>query len=915
MRGKNLIAFVVALQIFIVLTMTSFADNIDASEGGISLHYLDPELSQIYAGANHSVAVNNWGCVKTYGDNTYKQLGTTHYDENYSNEYYVTIPEDVQKISTLLNHNLALAEGNIYAWGDNSYYQLGHKEGNTNAIPTKIDYFDNLNIIDVAAGGWFSLALASDGNVYAWGDNKYGQLAKGTTGGSSAIPCTVRDMFVEETNVVAFLNDIEKISAGKYHALALRNNGEVYGWGRNSTDHCISDTDNFTYSIATRIQGLPLNIVEIEAGDRCSFFITDEGRVYAMGNNSTGQLGDGTNITRSTPILLDIENVVDIESNGGSTLFLTSDGTVFACGANEYGQLGQGYANTRIETPAKVPCGTFTKIAAGGDHNLLYRCNEEYPEDQGYYRNATIYAMGRNDSGQCMWWDTNNITYPTIVYEIENTEDVGQFAWNDNNLRPIDATYIAQHEGNQDQNFYGNSVLKVNYTNRENDSDRWGEYAYLKFDISNVEKEHIKSAKLNLYVENGTDNRKSVREIGVYDTYVNNWDGSTMTWNKGRVGARSLLGSFNVTATGHMIEDVGWHEVDITEYLKNEYIDNELSLILKSISTQAYETIITSGIYKDSFEHWDKHNNKNIPVLEIKYDDEADITINRSYYSPSSDTYIFQREPNKSFSGSEFLSINYTPNTQSSNWGQDSYLSFDIKNITVPDRKKINRATLWLYVDEASDCRDSIRTVNISANDGLNYNSDTLIWNMGRPIGQYDIEEFSVEGNGFNIVNSGWRKIDVTDFIKSSKKEDVEFILKMTSAQAHPVKIRSSEHSNIDTRPQLVIDRDLSMEKLSEDISGVHCTDAVLHGQELYKYIPNSNDDYIFSSVNGVGLSAILFDENMNELSASDNIDGNFKIEHYLEKNKIYYINVSSVSEADVEYSFYVETPLTITIQ
>lgn len=880
------------------------------------LYDLDPEPAQIYAGAKHSVVVDNWGLVRTYGDNTYNQLGKLKNGDGVSYVYYNTVEglDYVEKISTFENHNLALINGDVYAWGDNSKHQLGHTNGSINDIATKVNFLnDSGNIVDISAGGWFSLAVNSSGDVLAWGDNTYGQLGQGNTGGYSVTPHYVADMLYDDgewsTNLIC-----SKVSAGKYHALAIGWDGKVYGWGRNSTDHCISNEDTFSYAVATQISGLPNNIIDIEAGDRCSFFLTDDGHVYAMGNNSTGQLGDGTNITRSTPVLLGIENVKDIESNEGSTLFLKSNGEVYACGANTYGQLGQGYSNTRLETPIKIQGYNYKQIAVGGGHNLLFKCNEEYPEDQWYYRNATIYAIGCNDSKQCIRDNTDNITYPTIVREIKNTEDTGMFPWGSNNIRPIDATSVSQMDSTA--NFYGQQ-LQVNYTNSEGAGSGYGKYSYLKFDISKIAKERISSAKLHLYLQQyGGDTRASTREIGVYDTYSNEWDGKTMTWDNGRVGLRSLLGSFTVTANGYLFDEdsLGWHEIDITDYLKYNCIDNELSLALKMISTQAHEVQFVSGIYNDAYTNLDMQINKNIPVLEIEYEPEEDISNTRTSHLPSADTYTYQQEPSNNFSANEYLSINYTPDeNRSGYWGQNAYLSFDISGMTKVDRKNVNSAALWLYVDATSDYRNSTRQINISANDGLKYNSNTLVWNSDNLTGSNNISDFSVTGNGYNVVDSGWRKIDVTDFIKSSTNSDIEFILKMTSTQAHPVKIRSNENSIVNTRPRLVIDSSVTDISVI-DISNNHCTD-INSSESLYKYTPSRDDTYIFSSVGGGKLSAILLDEDMNELAVSNDINGDFKMEHHLEKDKSYYINILSNSETTSEYKLYVETPLTVIIK
>lgn len=805
---------------------------------------LDPEPAQIYAGSNHSLVVDNWGLVKSYGDNTYNQLGSKNSSTDYVYNETVKGLDFVEKASTFANHNLALIDGTVYAWGQNDRYQLGHTSGDSNATPTQVKFFNSdgtiPTIIDISAGGWFSLALDSDGNVWAWGDNTYGQIATGYTGSRFSTPRII-------------MSGVEKISAGKYHALAIKD-GSVYGWGRSANEYTLGETAAYSQTTPIQITGLTGDILDIEAGDRCSFFITSDG-VYALGANENGQIGNGTTTDIKVPTLLNISSVQEIESNG-TTMFVTTNGDVYACGQNTYGQLGQGYSNTRYVEPTKIPGDNYDKISTGGFHNLLFKCNEEYPVDQWYDRNATVYAIGCNENGQCIQTAGANITYPTSVMEVENTEDTGPFAWDSNHLRPIDATYVVQYDADKYMNFYNESVLKVNYTERESDSNAWGEYGYLKFDVSDIPKERISSAKLHLYVENEGDMRESVRTIGVYDTYVNDWDGQTMTWDEGRVGSRTLLDTFTVTATGHMIEDVGWHEVDITDYLKYNCIDNELSLMLKSVSTQAYETTITSGIYNESFTFEDMHQNKNIPVLEIECVPENNVAFRITSYNASKDTYVAQRTPNNTvdFSDDEYLRVNYTDSENGNNrYGNYSYIDFEIPEV---NSNLIASAKLWIYVDENSDIRNSTRTIGVfkPASDWIL----PMTWESARVASLGDaISSFTVSGNGYYITDPGWRCVDVTDYVKNLESDSAQFMLKVTQGSAHTVLLRSMEYTDEATRPRLIVTNKKVQSKL------INCTEGDFISIPItVSNVTNLNDIEFFVEFNSDDFEIVSTNEN-----------------------------------------------------
>lgn len=321
---------------------TEHKNEVKDSLDGFELYDLDPEPIAVCAGNDHSLILNSFGDVRTYGDNTYKQLGKQYDGSVYFMKDTVQGLGIIKKVSSFENFNLALdSDGYVYAWGQNNRYQLGTTEDNEfMEIPTKVEFFNSdgttPTIVDIEAGGWFSLALDSDGNMWAWGDNKYGQMAVGYEGYRFSAPRII-------------MSGVSAMSAGKYHALAVKN-GIAYGWGRNAEEHPLGEDAAWAQTTPIQITDLPGNVLDVEAGDRCSFFITTEG-VYAMGLNDCGQLGDGTTETRSVPTKINV-SAETIESNG-STLF-KSGGTVYACGANTYGQLGQGYENTRIETPAKI---------------------------------------------------------------------------------------------------------------------------------------------------------------------------------------------------------------------------------------------------------------------------------------------------------------------------------------------------------------------------------------------------------------------------------------------------------------------------------------------------------------------------------------------------------------------------------
>ena len=144
-------------------------------------------------------------------------------------------------------------------------------------------------MVAVSAGGQHSLALSSDGTVWAWGYNESGTLGDGTT--------TQRSIPVRVSGV----SDVVAISAGYLHSLALSKNGTVWAWGSNTFNQLGDGSNEPHRSTPVQVSGLN-NVVAISAGRNHSLAVRGDGTHWAWGNNKYGKLGDGTDTQRATPV-------------------------------------------------------------------------------------------------------------------------------------------------------------------------------------------------------------------------------------------------------------------------------------------------------------------------------------------------------------------------------------------------------------------------------------------------------------------------------------------------------------------------------------------------------------------------------------------------------------------------------------
>jgi alpha-tubulin suppressor-like RCC1 family protein len=308
-------------------------------------------------------------------------------------------------------HSLALtSDGSVWAFGNNSVGQLGNGSTATSYAPVQVPGLTG--ITQIAAGGDFSLALASDGSVSAWGGDDEGQLGDDDAGrlGYSTTPVQVRG-----------LTGVTQIAAGLKFALALRSDGTVWAWGENDSGQLGNGTTNNS-AVPVQVTGLS-RVTQIAAGTDSAMaaltrgFITTLTTVWTWGANDVGQLGDRTLTSRSTPGQvsgIDVPGVRGISVGAEFSMVLGSDGSVWAWGADRDGQLGNAATETLWAGPVEtIGKGSgITQISAGYSHVLALRSD------------GTVLAWGDNSAGEI-----GNGTYsstPSLPTEVTGLTGVTQ---------------------------------------------------------------------------------------------------------------------------------------------------------------------------------------------------------------------------------------------------------------------------------------------------------------------------------------------------------------------------------------------------------------------------------------------------------------------------------------------------------
>ena len=355
------------------------------------------EVIKAEAGGTHTLVLKENGTVWAWGDNSYGQIGAA-VDSGLLPLSQVYGLSNVIEISAGYSHNLALkSDGTVWAWGYNVNGQLGVMGGYYFTVPVQV--YGLTDIAAISAGSYHSLAATADGEVWAWGYNA-GRLGDGTT-------------IKRETPVpvAGGLTDIVAVSAGESHSLALESDGTVWAWGYNQNGQLgIGSTAQSLYP--AEVSGITA-VTDISAGYNHSIVRTQSGAVWAWGDNYYGQLGDGTKTDRLSPVQInEISGVTGLSTGYYYSLAIKTDGTAYGWGLNSYGQLGNG---TRLGAvvPTQIPgLADCTGVSAGSAFGLALDSNGE------------IWAWGDNYCGQLGDGASRLRTSPVYVAGISDAVDV-----------------------------------------------------------------------------------------------------------------------------------------------------------------------------------------------------------------------------------------------------------------------------------------------------------------------------------------------------------------------------------------------------------------------------------------------------------------------------------------------------------
>ena len=286
-------------------------------------------------GGYHSAAITEDGSLYTWGYNGSGQLGYDTYSKNESGEKISATPrklmDGIVSVSLGSTHSAAISKtGNLYAWGDNTYGQVGN--GNFNSTETEPVLIMN-HVVCVDLGDKYSAAVNSDGTLYTWGYSANGQLGNDDTSHFYITPMKI-------------MENVAKVSVGRYSSGAVTKDNKLYTWGQNTVYGLLGFADS-AITVYKTPQHVANDVKDVEMGNTMTAILYTSGALYVCGANTYGQLGTGNQMAQSGPVRI-MNNIEHIAAGNVHAAALDKDGNMYIWGGNGTNFCALGVATSEI---------------------------------------------------------------------------------------------------------------------------------------------------------------------------------------------------------------------------------------------------------------------------------------------------------------------------------------------------------------------------------------------------------------------------------------------------------------------------------------------------------------------------------------------------------------------------------------
>jgi alpha-tubulin suppressor-like RCC1 family protein len=314
-----------------------------------------------------------------------------------------------------------LQSGKAYCWGDNTDGEAGNGTTTTPQLsPVAVatsGVLSGVTLTQVITGVTFGCGLSSAGKAYCWGDNSYGELGNGSGAASSDVPVAV------STSGVLSGVTLTEISTERYSVCALSNVGQVYCWGDDTNGQLGNGTSGTTSNVpvAVTTSGTPMagvTLVQVSAGWLTSCALGSNAAVYCWGDNSYAELGDDNSASSDVPVavytggVLSGVPIASISAGWVGACALSTAGAAYCWGYNYAGELGDGNA-TSIGSTSDVPVAVTDSGVLSGV--TLTQVSDGLAQVCALSTAGAAYCWGDNNAGQLGDNSTTDTTVPVAV--------------------------------------------------------------------------------------------------------------------------------------------------------------------------------------------------------------------------------------------------------------------------------------------------------------------------------------------------------------------------------------------------------------------------------------------------------------------------------------------------------------------